>query len=517
MPFPRIDDDILLTLTLVIALVALASFISVYLYGRFAKRARGAPSWSIPIAGPETEADRTVAPLTASHPGETGIIVLARGRDAFRARALSARAAGRSLDMMYYLWRGDLTGSLLVREVLAAADRGVRVRLLLDDINTRGLDPEYLALTGHSGVEVRLFNPAKNRVTSLRRGAEMALRLLSVTRRMHNKAWIVDGRFAVIGGRNIGDTYFDAARDINSSDMDAALIGPAVAAVETIFDTYWNSPLTLPITSLWKDREADLRGFRRSLAAIAAGGDAQRFLEATPPDTGLGAVFGGEPALHWNDAPRILCDPPEKTQRGEPDRWMIRSLAPLIAAASREVRVTTAYFVPGKQGVEGLRGLAERGVAVSVLTNSLASTNQVTVHGGYSEARPALLEAGIRLFELRPQDRASGGSRCSARWARRSMPRTSPWMAGSASSVRSISTCARPSSIPKWGFWSTTRRSPPRSKRCSPPRPRPRGATRPCSRMARCAGATRTGLSSGTSRRPAAADCWSPRSCACCR
>ncbi|MFO1106695.1 MAG: phospholipase D family protein [Amaricoccus sp.] len=408
MPFPRIDDDILLTLTLVIALVALASFISVYLYGRFAKRARGAPSWSIPIAGPETEADRTVAPLTASHPGETGIIVLARGRDAFRARALSARAAGRSLDMMYYLWRGDLTGSLLVREVLAAADRGVRVRLLLDDINTRGLDPEYLALTGHSGVEVRLFNPAKNRVTSLRRGAEMALRLLSVTRRMHNKAWIVDGRFAVIGGRNIGDTYFDAARDINSSDMDAALIGPAVAAVETIFDTYWNSPLTLPITSLWKDREADLRGFRRSLAAIAAGGDAQRFLEATPPDTGLGAVFGGEPALHWNDAPRILCDPPEKTQRGEPDRWMIRSLAPLIAAASREVRVTTAYFVPGKQGVEGLRGLAERGVAVSVLTNSLASTNQVTVHGGYSEARPALLEAGIRLFELRPQDPSLG-------------------------------------------------------------------------------------------------------------
>lgn len=404
MQLPRIDDDILLTLGLVAALVVLASFISVYFYGRFAKRARGEESWSLPIAEPATPVDRLIAPLTAAHPGSTGILVLAAGRDAFRARALSARVAGRSLDMMYYLWRGDLTGNLLVQEVLAAADRGVRVRLLLDDINTRGLDPEYLALSGHPNVEVRLFNPAKNREASLRRGAEMFLRLLSVTRRMHNKAWIVDGRFAVIGGRNIGDTYFDAAHDINSADMDAALIGTSVAAVEAIFDTYWNSPLTLPISSLWKDRQADLRGFRAALAAVAAGSAAQRFLRICPAGAGLGALFDETLALHWNDAARILCDPPEKTQRGEEERWMIRTLAPIIAAASRDVQITTAYFVPGGQGVEGLCRLAGRGVPVSVLTNSLASTNQVTVHGGYSGARPALLGCGVRLFELRPRD-----------------------------------------------------------------------------------------------------------------
>lgn len=404
MRLPQIDDDILLTFGLVVALVVLASFVSVYLYGRFAKRARGAESWSLPIAEPATPVDRLIAPLTDAHPGSTGIIVLAAGRDAFRARALSARLAGRSLDMMYYLWRGDLTGNLLVREVLAAADRGVRVRLLLDDINTRGLDPEYLALSGHANVEVRLFNPAKNRVASLRRGAEMVLRLLSVTRRMHNKAWIVDGRFAVIGGRNIGDTYFDAAPDINSADMDAALIGPSVAAVETIFDTYWNSPLTLPIRSLWKDRQADLRGFRTALATTAAGAEAKSLLHSVPASATLGDLFASTPALHWNDSARILSDPPEKTQRGEEERWMIRTLAPIIRAASREVQITTAYFVPGREGVEGLCRLAGGGVLVSVLTNSLASTNQVTVHGGYSEARQNLLGCGVRLFELRPDD-----------------------------------------------------------------------------------------------------------------
>ena len=164
MTLPRIDGDILLTLVVLVALIAVASFISVYVYGRFAKRARGAESWSLPIGGPVTPADAAVAPLTQARPGETGVIVLSAGRDAFAARVLAARAAGRGLDMMYYLWRGDLTGDLLICEVLAAADRGVRVRLLLDDINTRGLDPEYLALTGHPNIQVRLFNPAKNRV-----------------------------------------------------------------------------------------------------------------------------------------------------------------------------------------------------------------------------------------------------------------------------------------------------------------------------------------------------------------
>lgn len=404
MTLPGIDTDLLVSLAIVAVLVAFSSFVSVWLYGRFAKRARGEPSQAMPVAGPASVCDAAVAALTGPRPDETGVMVLADNHQAFAARALSARAAGRCIDMMYYLWRGDLTGGLLVREVLAAADRGARVRLLLDDINTRGLDPEYLSLTAHPNIEVRLFNPAKNRAASLRRGAEMLLRLFTVTRRMHNKAWIVDGRIAIIGGRNIGDTYFDAASDFNSYDMDAALLGPAVAEVSEIFDTYWNSPLTLPIRSLFQDQQANLRGLRGSVARLDADPLASRYLASALTEPDLGAFLAAARPIHWTTKARVISDPPGKTQRLDKPEWLIHALGAMIAATAHDLRVTTAYFVPGDEGVEGLRALAEQGARVAILTNSLASNNQVTVHGGYSVARAPLLRGGVRLFELRPND-----------------------------------------------------------------------------------------------------------------
>lgn len=401
---PRLDSDLLFSIAIVIGLVLASSFVSVWLYGRFAKRARGQPSEALPPAGPATPCDRAVAPLTEARPGETGVMVLSDNRAAFAARALSARAAGRSIDLMYYLWRGDLTGGLLARELLDAADRGARIRLLLDDINTRGLDLEYLALNRHPRIEVRLFNPAKNRRASLRRGVEMLLRLVSVTRRMHNKAWIVDGRIAIIGGRNIGDTYFDAAPDFNSADMDAALIGPAAAEVSAIFDTYWNSPLTLPIRALFQQGEANMRGMRRRLAALGTGRLATRYLAEALPQADLDAFLAEAGPLHWTTAARVLSDPPGKTQRLDRAEWLVHPLGTMIATAVRDLRVMTAYFVPADEGVEGLSLLARQGVRVAILTNSLASTNQVSVHGGYSDSRAPLLRAGARLFELRPRD-----------------------------------------------------------------------------------------------------------------
>lgn len=401
---PRFDGDFLITIVIAAGLVVSASFISVWFYGRFAKRARGLPSHALPVDGPDTACDRVVAPMLEARPGETGVMVLADNHAAFAARALSARAAGRSIDMMYYLWRGDLTGGLLAREILEAADRGARIRLLLDDINTRGLDPEYLALNKHPRVEVRLFNPAKNRHASLRRGVEMLLRLFSVTRRMHNKAWIVDGRLAVIGGRNIGDTYFDAAEDFNSADMDAILLGPAVADVSAIFDTYWNSPLTLPIRALFQAAEQNMRDARRRLAALGEGPLARRYLESAIPHADLADFLQNAHPLRWITTALVLSDPPGKTQRLDREDWLVHPLGTAIAGATRDLRVTTAYFVPGDEGIEGLALLAERDVRVAILTNSLASTNQVSVHGGYSVARPPLLKAGVRLFELRPRD-----------------------------------------------------------------------------------------------------------------
>jgi putative cardiolipin synthase len=401
---PRIDSDLLISFGIVVALILVSSFVSVYLYGRFAKRSRGLPSHALPIEGSETPCDGIVAPLTGARPEETGVMVLADSRQAFAARAFSTRAAGRSVDMMYYLWRGDLTGDLLVREVLDAAERGARVRLLLDDINTRGLDPEYLALAAHPRVEVRLFNPAKNRAASLRRGAEMLLRLFTVTRRMHNKAWIVDGRVAIIGGRNIGDTYFDAASDFNSYDMDTLLLGPVVAEVSGVFDTYWNSPLTLPIRSLFQDQKANLRGLRATLSRIEHEPLARRYLDGALGGSDLATFLAEARPIHWTRGARVVSDPPAKTQRLDRPQWLVHTLGALIAGTMRDLRVTTAYFVPGDEGVEGFLLLAKRDVRVAILTNSLASTNQVTVHGGYSVARPPLLRGKVRLFELRTED-----------------------------------------------------------------------------------------------------------------
>ena len=152
----------------------------------------------------------------------------------------SARAAGRSLDLQYYIWHDDFTGRLLDHELLRAADRGVRVRLLLDDLNAHGRNSILAALDAHPNIEVRMFNPTRNRKGGIARALEMLLRMVSVNRRMHNKAWIADGRIAVVGGRNIGDEYFSAATDTNFIDLDALVVGRAVRQAEAIFDEFWN-------------------------------------------------------------------------------------------------------------------------------------------------------------------------------------------------------------------------------------------------------------------------------------
>lgn len=152
----------------VAAFFALASFIAVYSYGRFARYAQGRPSSALALDGGSTPLDRMIQPMLQQHPGETGMILLSSNLHAFAARAHTARSAGRSLDLQYYYWRDDLTGGLLGKEVLAAADRGVRVRILLDDINTRGDDSTYLGFGSHPNIEVRLFNPCRSRASALR-------------------------------------------------------------------------------------------------------------------------------------------------------------------------------------------------------------------------------------------------------------------------------------------------------------------------------------------------------------
>ncbi|HEX9859065.1 MAG TPA: phospholipase D family protein [Paracoccaceae bacterium] len=385
-----------------VLLFALGSVLTLRSYSRFARRARGPVSMALPKDGPATPLDALLAPHTSAHPGASGLKLLLDNTDAFACRLLSAAQAGRSLDLMYYIWRTDLSGWILLAELMAAADRGVRVRLLLDDVNVQGFDPAFLALNQHPLIEVRLFNPTRNRGHPVRRTFEMLLGLTRFNRRMHGKLWIADGRLAILGGRNIGDLYL-GARDSGkpiSVDADVMLVGPRVAEVEAAFDGYWNLGLSLPILVLWPHFKMNMAAFRRRLARHGASAAARRFrakaLAGRSPETSLALP------LHWTDKVQLLADPPDKAygQRSAP--WMTETISALLAEARHDVRLITPYFVPGAAGLASLTDLAARGVRVSLLTNALSATDMVVVHGAYRHYRRPLLKAGMAIREFAP-------------------------------------------------------------------------------------------------------------------
>ncbi|MDN5925867.1 MAG: phospholipase D family protein [Hyphomicrobiales bacterium] len=384
-------------------LFVLASLAAVYSYGRFAERARGVPSTALPVAVDETLLDRIVAPRLKEHPDKSGLLLVTSNLQAFAIRALAARSAERSLDLQYYYWKDDLTGGLLARELIAAADRGARVRVLLDDINTKGDDSTYLALDSHPNIEIRLFNPARSRANDLRRGVEMALRAFSVTRRMHNKAWITDGRLAIVGGRNIGDAYFGAAELSNFRDMDLMLLGPVVHQAEAVFDDYWNSRVVLPVSSLSVTRKGDLQSLRTRLEDLASSSGAKPYLQRLREAKSTESVLAEQRSIHWTASARIVSDPAEKAISAAKENWLLNTIFPIINAAARELHIISPYFIPGDQGVAALKKLATNGTNVTVLTNSLAATDVMAVHGAYAHYREPLLAGGVNLYELRPE------------------------------------------------------------------------------------------------------------------
>jgi putative cardiolipin synthase len=408
---------------ILLALVALAglflaSYLALLSYSRFIERARGKPSIALPVAEDGTPLDKLVAPLVAQREGETGLILLSGNLEAFAVRALAARQAGRSLDLQYYIWQGDLTGRLLAAEVIAAADRGVRVRLLFDDINTHRYDRSYLALNAHPNISVRLFNPSLTRGGMFRRGIEMMLRAVRFTRRMHNKAWITDGRIAVIGGRNIGDAYFDAGQDANFRDLDLLALGSGVQQAEAIFDKYWNSNAVIPIGVLGKGRKRGLRKLRRRLASLTSAEMSRPYLERVGKQATVRDLLSGKGQIHWTATARIVADPPEKVEGTGQKDWLMPVIRPLLMSATTALEIISPYFIPGSSGTTQLTGLAKKGVGVAVLTNSLAATDVTAVHGAYARCRRPLLEGGVRLFELKPYDEHRRNSLFGSRSAR---------------------------------------------------------------------------------------------------
>ncbi len=358
------------------------------------------PSHYVAETGDTTLA-RTLDPLLRARPGLNGVLPLADGRDAFGMRLQLAAAAERTLDAQYFIWHDDRAGTLLFDALRAAGDRGVRVRLLLDDANSLGLDGMLAALDAHPHIEVRVFNAFHQR------GARFLGYLTEfgrLNRRMHNKSFTADNRATIVGGRNIGDEYFGSGDGELFGDFDVLAVGPVATAVSRQFDDYWNSPAAYPVSGFARGADALPRPLPELADALRAQPDTARFLADIDTARLARALAGDLTLLRWVPASLVTDDASKVTHpRPGRDSRILREMADRIGPAKERVDIISPYFVPGKRGTQGLVELAQRGVEVRVLTNSLAATNHAVVHAGYLKRRRALLRAGVHLFEMQAE------------------------------------------------------------------------------------------------------------------
>jgi putative cardiolipin synthase len=349
----------------------------------------------------DTRLGRSIDALSVGQAGNSGFFPLANGLDAFVARLALAETAERSIDVQYYLFHDDVTGRLLAGYLLRAADRGVRVRVLIDDMDMAGRDARLAAVAQHPNIDIRLFNPFPSRSM---RVLNFVTHFGTVTRRMHNKSFTVDNQATIVGGRNIGDEYFEASDGANFGDMDVMAIGPVVREVSAAFDRYWNSDLAVSVGALGAREQPEmLDRARRSLAVD---------LEAMPDSVYGRRLLQAELVQRLEDrdldffwgAARLLYDLPDKVRTDPEDRrtHLGPELVDLLASVDSDLVLVSPYFVPGRQGAELLRSLVEQGRRVTVLTNSLATTDVPAVHAGYARYRRSLVEAGVELYEVRP-------------------------------------------------------------------------------------------------------------------
>ena len=350
------------------------------------------------------QAATTTGPAAPSAELHAGVSLIPDNLIAFALRVLSARAATRTLDLQYYRWTEDVTGRLLANEVLRAADRGVRVRLLLDDLYIRGSELGLATLSQHPGIDIRLFNPFQLRSWGAVGSAiEFLFAGYRLNHRMHNKAWIGDGALLIGGGRNIGDAYFDASSQFNFRDLDLAVTGPAVAKAMTVFERYWTDRRVRPIEriAVSRPRPNGLEALRQTLATTAESSSTTAYLERVSELPELTQLLRENHIRITADKIRIIADPPGKRLGRRRPPGVLGAIRKSVANARKQVILISPYFVPGRRGCRLLIKLLRRGVAVSILTNSLAATDVLAVHGGYARYRRRLLKAGVELHELK--------------------------------------------------------------------------------------------------------------------
>src|SRR6266446_1091642 len=376
----------------------------------------------------DTKLGRAISPMVDAHPGVSGIYPLPDARDAFAARALLAQSAERTLDVQYYIWRSDLSGTLLFEALRSAADRGVRVRLLLDDNDTSGLDTLLASLASHSNIEVRLFNPFAIREP---RWIGYVTDFFRLNRRMHNKSFTADNQATIIGGRNVGDEYFGVKEGVAFVDLDVMAVGPVVTEVSKEFDRYWASGSSYPVERLLPAvNPAVIAELTSSALRVERDPAAVAYMNALRNLSFVQEMDQGSLVLDWSATRMISDDPGKGLGLAAPETLLFPKLREIIGESAAEVYMESPYLVPTAAEIEEFAAIADRGVKIKVLTNSLQSTDVPIVHAGYAKRRKPLLEAGVALYELRrlspdtaPRTGASplgsSGSRLHASYRRR--------------------------------------------------------------------------------------------------
>ena len=349
----------------------------------------------------DTALGQALGPLSEQYPDLSGVLALADPHDAFAARAVLARFADKSIDVQYYIWRADTTGYLLLHTLQQAAERGVRVRLLLDDNGIDQLDTDLALLNTHENIEIRIFNPFPFR-TFKRLGYVFDFHRLN--HRMHNKSFTVDNTVTIVGGRNVGDEYFGATDQVLFADLDVIAVGQVVDEVSTDFDRYWESPLAYPIDQIMSLRSNQNLSQLNLTASLEQNQERTKdYLTVISESDLIQNLVDRKLNVEWVKTEIVSDDPVKALGQADPEQLLTYQLQYAVGTPQIKLDLISPYFVPTKAGVQDFAALASSNpnLTIRILTNSYEATDVSAVHAGYIKRRKPLIKSGIELYELK--------------------------------------------------------------------------------------------------------------------
>ncbi len=347
----------------------------------------------------QTHLAKIILPLREKQPQLTGYHLLHDPLEALAARLHLIEQAEKTLDLQYYIWDNDKIGSLALHALIQAADRGVKVRLLIDDNNAKAMEGIYLALSQHPNIDIKLYNPYRFRRL---RVIDLILDLPRMNRRMHNKSFIADQQISLIGGRNMGNQYYNVSDQYQFSDVDVMLVGSANDEIVHSFDEYWNDEYAYNVRDLLSPSQHSLRfpELKQQLTEHAAQASVQNYLDLANRSQSFENWLNHHIQLDWVPATVLKDSPAKIKQNALPDDYLYHQLGETLYAPVSSLDIISAYFIPEESGTEILTKLAKQGVKVRVLTNSYQANDVPLVHAFYRKYRPELLLNGVKLYEF---------------------------------------------------------------------------------------------------------------------